>query len=130
MTLRWDCEKRHECYLKQLPKWGCIEDCFPGKIAPTDVDGMVEINGNFLFLEWKRPNVILTTGQRIMFERLTATCPASVFLINGDPLTTTPSKLQIFRDGRVVFDEKCDLETLRSFCSRWAYWAKTGRKAA
>ena len=72
--LRHVCE-RAGCYLQQLPNWRDIVDCFddpnkPHPIRPTDIDGMVEIGGRFMFLEEKRAGVAMPTGQRIAFQRL------------------------------------------------------------
>ena len=65
------------CYLDLLPWWDDIVDCFdsPNKprhqrIRPTDVDGMVEINGRFLFLEEKGAGVPIPAGQGLAYRRL------------------------------------------------------------
>ena len=53
-----------------------VSRAFPGKISPTDIDAMVEINQHHLFLEHKEyhpdrgePSA-LPLGQRIALERL------------------------------------------------------------
>jgi hypothetical protein len=58
------------CYSEQLPDWGDLIECFPRGIRPTDVDGMVEINGRFLFLEEKRAGVRLPEAQRLALLKL------------------------------------------------------------
>ena len=50
--------------------YGFLDDCFPGKIRLTDIDGCVEINGRILWLEFKGPGSHLPSGQKIMFDRL------------------------------------------------------------
>jgi hypothetical protein len=60
---RWNCRVKG-CYYEQLPDWDDLIACFPRSIRPTDVDGMVEINGNTLFMEEKGPSVGLHEGQR------------------------------------------------------------------
>lgn len=52
------------CYIAGLPCWDDLIECFPRKIRPTDVDGFVEINGRFLFLEEKQEGVGPEEGQR------------------------------------------------------------------
>lgn len=71
--LRWSCEARGCFNEKQRPKIEIFAECFPGKIAMTDVDATVEVNGHFLFLEFKGgiPRD-LPIGQQIYFERLTS----------------------------------------------------------
>lgn len=67
---------RHECaskgcYSESLPNWDWMFDgIFPRNIGPTDIDGMVEINGHFLFIEQKGEGVSLTTGQLRAFRAL------------------------------------------------------------
>lgn len=58
------------CYIEQLPCWDSLIECFPRNIRPTDVDGFVEINGHFLFLEEKGPGVAIDNGQRIALQKL------------------------------------------------------------
>lgn len=60
---RHSCD-RDGCYVEQLPLWDDLIDCFPRGIRPTDIDGMVEINGQFLFLEEKRAGAGPDEGQR------------------------------------------------------------------
>lgn len=52
------------CYFEQLPAWDDLIECFPRRIRPTDIDGLVEINGHFLFLEEKRAGCGPDEGQR------------------------------------------------------------------
>jgi hypothetical protein len=52
------------CYLNGLPCWDELIEAFPRKIRPTDVDGFVEINGRFLFLEETRAGAGPDEGQR------------------------------------------------------------------
>lgn len=69
MTLRWNCENRG-CYRDSLPDWGVFDDCFPRGIKVSDVDGIVEIGGAFLMIEWKGGRgVSLPEGQRRMLRR-------------------------------------------------------------
>ncbi len=70
--MRWDCGKRG-CYnVKHRPKIEEFAECFPGKISMGDVDGLVEINGHFLLLEWKSVSKDLGYGQRKTYEQITA----------------------------------------------------------
>ncbi len=66
---RHDCGTRG-CYVRQLPSWDDLIECFPRNIRPTDVDGMVEINDHFLFLEEKGACKSLDRGQRKALQKL------------------------------------------------------------
>lgn len=60
--LRHECA-RSGCYIDKLPCWDDLITMFPRSIRPMDVDGMVEINGHFLFLEEKQAGKGLESGQ-------------------------------------------------------------------
>ena len=42
----------------------------PGRVAPSDLDCVLERNGKFLVLEMKPPGVALPMGQRILLKNL------------------------------------------------------------
>jgi hypothetical protein len=67
---RHDCAGEAGCYVRTLPSWDDLIECFPRGIRPTDVDGMVEINGHVLFLEQKQAGAHLQEGQRRAFLSL------------------------------------------------------------
>ncbi len=58
------------CYYEALPNWDDLIAAFPRSIRPTDIDGMVEINGHFLFLEEKRQGQAPDAGQLRAFKAL------------------------------------------------------------
>jgi hypothetical protein len=100
------------CYYAQLPCWDDIIDCFPRRIRPTDVDGLVEINGHFLFLEEKRAGVSPDEGQRrallglsrtpgftVVFFRPGARSELEVLILgDGDPQGWQPMTRVAFLD--------------------------------
>ena len=68
-ALRHNCPV-HGCFIDSLPLWDDIAGCFSGGARPTDIDAMVEIGGQFLFIEQKRAGVYLPDGQRKALQRL------------------------------------------------------------
>lgn len=60
---RHDCAC-HGCYVQQLPSWDDLIEAFPRRIRPTDIDGMVEVNGSILVLEEKCAGKGPDEGQR------------------------------------------------------------------
>jgi hypothetical protein len=38
--------------------------------VPSNIDGIVERNGKFLVMEWKRPNEKVSIGQQILLKEL------------------------------------------------------------
>lgn len=100
--------------------------CFPGKINFGDVDGIVEINGKGLMLEWKSSikNLTFPTGQRIMYERLTVGLKLTVLAVIGNPETMECKKYCIFFDGKQSIWINSDLEGIKKRIKRWCSWAK------
>ena len=43
-------------------------------ISPTDIDLMLELNGNFCMAEIKKEGTYLTTGQKILFKNMAEMC--------------------------------------------------------
>lgn len=123
--LRWNCEK-DGCFNKvRRPKIEEFAECFPGSIALTDVDGVVEINGKLLFLEWKTSSHEIPTGQAILFERLfdKEKYDALVLVVDGDASTMEVRSYQFwFRD--IISGWKYGtLEDVKRVMRRWVEWA-------
>lgn len=120
--LRWDCRKSG-CYNAKLrPKIEVFADCFPRRIAMSDIDGTIELNGFFLFVEWKsadpRP---LPVGQRLYFERLTKLSHRiTVIHVAGNAETMDVSRIQVIRKGIVGDWEETNLEGLRERMKAWS----------
>ena len=123
--LRWSCV-RDGCYRNLCPMLGAFDDCFPGKIGMSDIDGVVEISGSFLFLEWKSKGGRLTKGQRIMFERLTALShKVTVIVVCGHPRDMTVETVQVFHGGGADKPQTSDFDGLRKRISSWAVRARS-----
>jgi hypothetical protein len=122
--MRWDCEKRGCFNLKRRPKIEVFSDCFPGAISFGDVDGIVEINGRGLMLEWKTDTNKPTTGQRIMYERLTKTALLSVLFVVGDAETMVITHMGKFTKGKQSELRAANLEDVKASIKRWVTWAQ------
>jgi len=120
--MRWDCRTQGCFNLKKRPKIERFADCLPGRIAFTDVDGLTELCGNFLYLEWKSHGD-LGAGQRILFERMTALCPATVLVVEGDAEHMTVRTLRIAWDGTIGPPRTANIEDLRTAIREWSAWA-------
>lgn len=124
--LRWDCERQGCFNLKRRPKIELFADCFPRRISFGDVDGIVEIGGNALLLEWKSEERELPTGQRLLYQRLTCSGPVSVMIVVGDAETMLIDATAIFADGArhpAEGFEPADLELVRHRLMAWSQWA-------
>lgn len=108
-------------YLRNIWDWKILEGCFgQTNIEPTDIDGFVERNGRFLFLETKEPGVAIPYGQKRTFDALTAHA-IEVITIWGP--TNTPQKMSVWPD----IPKPVTLEEFRREVSMWFWRADTGR---
>jgi hypothetical protein len=70
---RWDCRDGDNCYASQkLFPFGQLNERLPKGVAFSDLDGICEINGNFLFIEFKSGGARIGRGQQILLEQLSA----------------------------------------------------------
>jgi len=124
--LRWDC-RTHGCFnLKRRPKIEVFADCFPGRINLGDVDGIVEIGGNALLLEWKSEERELPTGQRLLYQRLTWSGPVAVMIVVGDAETMSVTATGVFDRGNrypIQGYEPADLPLIKTRLAAWSRWA-------
>ena len=129
--MRWDCSPDKDGCYRRLgqPDLTVLDECFPGRIAMTDVDGLVEINGRFLFIEWKRGGDV-PAGQRIMFEKLTRHPEFTILVILGDPRTMVVERYDVFRDGKRKGWRECGLSELKRHVRAWAERAARPPQAA
>jgi hypothetical protein len=119
----WECST-DGCFnkLKRL-KFGVLFDCFPGAISFSDVDGIVEIAGNALLLEWKPTPSVLSPGQRIMYQRITVGRRFSVMIVAGDASTMEATHRAGFVDGRWRDWKPATLDDVKSAIKGWTAWA-------
>ena len=98
--------------------WAILDGCFGNtRIAPTDVDGMVERNGQFLFLEAKGPSAVIPVGQRITFEHALNTGIFTVIVVWGRP--NEPEAMMVCRLGRMGQKVPATLTDLRQAVADW-----------
>ena len=105
-NLYWNCQEGQKCYIEQvLPNWAVFNECFlPTKIKVSDIDGVVERNGEFLFFEVKQNTKTIQVGQRILFENLTRDAPhISVILLYAQNVSENMDiqEYAVFKEGKM-----------------------------
>ena len=66
--------------------WACFDGCFGDtKISMSDIDGVVERNGQFLVIETKSTGTPVPMGQSIMFSSFTRLPEFRVLVVWGKP---------------------------------------------
>jgi len=121
--MQWNCETRGCFNIKKRPKIERFADCLPRRLAFSDVDGLAEVAGNYLYLEWKE-HTSLSSGQAILFRRLTTTCPAAVLIVEGDAEHMTVDSIRLVWQGTIHEPEPATLDELRASIRHWAAWAE------
>lgn len=118
--LRWDCSRRGCFNEVKRPKIEVFDECFARGCAFGDVDGVVETNGHFLFLEWKEPGAPVPIGQRILHQRLTeASDRITIAIVNGDAHTMEVCAVSFVHLGRFYPPRPCDLTGLKALFRGW-----------
>lgn len=127
--MRWNCREKGKCYNETLrPRIEEFAGCFPGRISFSDVDGIVEIGGYFLLLEWKSAGGSVQGGQAIMYRNMTALSRKfTVIVVCGHPREMTVETVQIFTGGEAGPVEKLDFGQLCARIQNWADRAKASR---
>ena len=99
--MRWKCMDKG-CYLDKVePRLWDFHDCFPKNMSMGDIDGIVEIKGNFLVVEWKGVGGTLTTGQHILLQNLTRLSDKVVaYVLWGNSQTMDVYKMRLYRLGK------------------------------
>lgn len=109
------------CYIDSLPCWDDMIELFPRKIRPTDVDGFVEINGQFLFLEEKVRGKGPEEGQRKALKLL-ATLPG-VTVAFFRPGKVADYEVLIFDGSEPQGWRECSRNQWYAWLRKWAQTA-------
>lgn len=118
-NIRWDC-RAEGCYRDALPDWTPLNDCFPrAGIRVSDIDGMVEVGGHFLFFEWKPPRVTVPEGQLRALIRLSR-LPAVTVVILWGQTTSEPVSWQIISNGEAAEETPVTFDEWHDFTAAWA----------
>lgn len=125
---RYDCAASG-CYNATLPNWDLLlEGVFPRNIWPTDVDGFVEINDHFLFLEQKGAGVSLSEGQRKALFKLSTRARVTVAFFR--PGRQSDYEVLIATDGTGDGWRPCTKHQFKAWLTRWAQHAEPAARSA
>lgn len=126
--MRWKCfnEDGSECdgcfNEKRRPKIEVFGECFPRNINFGDVDGQLEIGGNFLLLEWKgNDSRGLKAGQSRALKAYSALAPHNCCaVVCGDAQSMEVSKFGFFYAGKWHDYRAKSLAGVKAFFKKWA----------
>ncbi len=122
---------RHSCqrsgsYIDRLPCWDDLITVFPRNIRPMDVDGMVEIGGQFLFLEEKQAGKGVEAGQGAALRMLSRLPGVTVAIFR--PGAASDYEVLLYEDGHGSGFVPATRDQFHSWLRAWALSAD--RKAA
>ena len=123
--MRWDCKLQGCFNIVKRPKIELFAECFPGRINFGDCDAIVEINGRVLIQEWKQYPISLSTGQSLMFERISVGKHISVQCIAGDASNMTISHRAWYIDGVWYPWESCTIDDVKAEIRDWVKFAQS-----
>lgn len=123
--MRYNCEASGCFNLLRRPKIEQFASVLPGRIAMSDIDATVEVNGRFFFLEMKSFEGPIPMGQRIYFERLTRLSPYIVVaVICGDAATMSVSSMLYIYGGQVSGWQPATLDDVKAALADFTDWAR------
>jgi hypothetical protein len=114
--------RSRQTYADSSWDWTFLNECFaPTHIRVSDVDGIVERRGHFLWIETKFPGEKVEEGQRIMHDAALATGRFSVMVVWGEPNAPVRYSLRgpNVDEDRFVIGESEIVGLVR----RWFLWA-------
>lgn len=120
--IRHDCETGGCWNAQYRPNIEFFYHALPRKITMSDIDGVVEVNGSFLFLEWKSHKGELPVGQRILAKNLTGLSTKITYVVvqhdPGNPMLV--EHVMVVHGGKFGGWEECDMDGLFARVERWA----------
>lgn len=99
-----------------------LKDALPGRVAPMDVDFMLERKGSGLVLEYKPPGAGLPMGQRLTLKFLVR-LGVDVWIVWHKDGETTCEVGAMDKHGGIPFVEKMTVTKLRRRVTDWYYAA-------
>jgi len=106
------------------PKLERFSSALPSYIGMSDIDGVIEINGKFLFIEWKSCDV-MGLGQRILFKRLTEqSANFTVLIVVGDAQTMNVTAMALINGGVISEIQAASFRDVHAFIAEWAEQAQ------
>jgi hypothetical protein len=102
--------------------WDFLKGAFPRGITPMDIDGKVEVGGNFLLFETKDVGVPVKDGQADSLARLLRLGPITLIVIRGKLIPVAWRWINRKSHSPIFHADNCCADIFQ-FCSKWAKWA-------
>ena len=117
-------------FMEGVWNWDFIS--LPGKLKPSDIDGLIERNGKFLVIETKHPNSKqIPKGQFITLKRLHDTGLFTIVIAYGENSNPTEMDIWYAKDplfgtwGQCTGRKPCNKEDVQRLVDWWFKKANT-----
>lgn len=114
--MRHNCET-HGCRMDQRTDPAILDGLLPRGASFGDMDGWAEINGHFLFVEFKSPGAPIPMGQKMALERLSRLPKCSVLVVFADE--NLVSGYQWILNGKWKSEMTADVDQVRNLVRVW-----------
>jgi hypothetical protein len=106
--------------------WEFLNDYLPRGIRVMDIDGMLEINKHFLFLEGKQMGAPVPKGQNMALSRLAKQPRTTVVILEGHPPMDITKWYVIHNNAQKSYTGNTEL--FIEFIRRWVDYAEGREK--
>lgn len=122
--LDWECDKAEHCYnMLSRSRLKAFDVCFAAtgrKIRIGDGDGLVEVRGHILLLEWVSINRKVNDAQIELFKRFTVNSgKQAVIIIESDGARMPVRRFRIINKGKVGEWREASIHEAREWVSAW-----------
>ncbi len=111
--------------------FGTIQGVLPWNMIPSDVDGLMEINGSFLMIETKFRQAPLSKGQYKMLLAMSKLKEFTVLVISKEEEEAAPGVYRFlpthwrtFTNGLMTDWKQCDMDKFKCFIKEWFKYAR------
>jgi hypothetical protein len=115
--------------------YGSLEGVLPGpNLFPCDIDGILEVSGNFLLIETKFHDGPLPIGQRLWLERLSKLPNTTVLIVVIEEVKTSKKGCYFFlpkkymKVGRDLMYKNISLEEFKALYKDWYFASRRNPK--
>ena len=112
-----------EAFIASMWDWKVLDGCFR-KGSVSDIDGVYEWKGHFLYFETKGRGVQLNYGQELAMKHRVRDGLSTYLLLWGRK--EKPEQMRVYYPAHLgtTKDSSVNLEILRTFCKGWVRYAE------
>lgn len=126
---QYDCKVSGQCWRDTwMVDYGPLEDCFEGKVRPSDIDMIVERKGHALIFEFKEYGGAEVHLAHLLMLSTLAKAPNTtviVLYLDRQQDVTTVREYRVVAGGALGPAKPCNFDELRKKIKAWDKMART-----